>query len=59
MGELNELFCRVVPVIQRHGGLIYGYRGDGFLAVFDSELFTARFDNCVTHYSYSPSLLGG
>jgi adenylate cyclase len=34
LAELNELFCRIVPVIQRHGGLIYGFRGDGFLAVF-------------------------
>jgi adenylate cyclase len=34
MADLNELFCRIVPVIQWHGGLIYGYRGDGFLAVF-------------------------
>src|SRR5207237_2436759 len=34
MAQLNELFGEIVPVIQRHGGLIYGYRGDGFLAVF-------------------------
>jgi adenylate cyclase len=34
LNELNELFCQITPVIQRHGGLLYGFRGDGFLAVF-------------------------
>ena len=32
--DLNDLFRVVVPVIDRHQGLLYGYRGDGFLAVF-------------------------
>ena len=32
--ELNRLFGAVVPVIEAHGGLLYRYQGDGFLAVF-------------------------
>jgi adenylate cyclase len=32
--ELNGVFAEVVPVIDRHGGLVLGYRGDGLLAVF-------------------------
>ena len=34
LSELNALFAEVVPVIERHGGLINRFLGDGFLAVF-------------------------
>ena len=32
--ELNDFFARLVPVLETHGGLLYRYTGDGFLAVF-------------------------
>jgi adenylate cyclase len=32
--ELNVFFGEVVPAIDRYGGLVLGYRGDGLLAVF-------------------------
>lgn len=34
MDELNELFREIVPAIERCGGLLYKYTGDGLLAVF-------------------------
>jgi adenylate cyclase len=34
MDELNELFAEIVPVIDRCGGLLFKYTGDGLLAVF-------------------------
>lgn len=34
MQELNACFQEIVPAIDRHRGLLLGYRGDGFLAVF-------------------------
>lgn len=36
--QLNDLFRQVVPVLDRHGGLLYRYTGDGFLAVFGAPL---------------------
>lgn len=38
IAQLNELFRQVVPVLDRHGGLLYRYTGDGFLAVFGAPL---------------------
>lgn len=34
MEALNGLFCVVVPVLDRRGGLLYEFLGDGFMAVF-------------------------
>ena len=34
MNDLNILFSEIVPIIDRYGGLLYSYTGDGFLAVF-------------------------
>ena len=34
LGELNAFFAQLVPVLEKHGGLLYRYTGDGFLAVF-------------------------
>ena len=32
--ELNLLYAELVPVIEKNGGLVYKFLGDGFLAVF-------------------------
>lgn len=34
LAELNEFFAPVVPCLETHGGLLFRYTGDGFLAVF-------------------------
>ncbi len=34
LAELNRLFSKVVPILQRHDGTVLRYSGDGFMAVF-------------------------
>jgi class 3 adenylate cyclase len=39
MSELNCFFGQIVPIIDRCGGWVVGYRGDGLLAAFGAPYY--------------------
>jgi adenylate cyclase len=38
VSEMNMLYMQLVPLIEKHGGLLYRFLGDGFLAVYGAPL---------------------